>query len=176
MVSKRSPLADVMLGSNPDPSFRDGWALKTGRTYDISAGGRIDPDFDFSVACNSDRIEAGTIGWIHRSNGADGHLAAVMVISGEFRDITEVNTITGKSATVRYGLGSLRRLSDGEQIPGSQIMADSRWSGRAPYSRQWQRFQNGMSLSDGDADVLRDMLPAKALRWLDGEVTRFRGQ
>jgi hypothetical protein len=163
-----------MLGSNPDPLYIDGWSLKTGRAFDVARDvAEYEPEMGYSLSCHWDRVGPGTVGWVHRSNRADGHMVAVIVFSGRIDEIDETSPKTGIVTPVKYGVGALRRLAEPDWIPGRRISSDPRWSGRAPYcDPRRRRFQNGMSVLPGEAALLLDLLPVDVRTWLDSEIDR----
>ena len=80
----RTRLAHVLLSNKPKPDFKGGWPAMSHRNYDVREAD-YDTDDGWSLACDVDRVGAGTVGWIHRADGAFGHLAALIVFDGRIR-------------------------------------------------------------------------------------------
>jgi hypothetical protein len=158
----RTRLDHVLLASNPSPDLKGGWSAMSRRSYDVRTADFSEHD-DWSLACNVDRVGAGTVGWIHRADGSFGHLAALIVFAGR--------TWTQKEhrSELTYSSGTLWRFPAEWWVDGARIAA-SGWSGRAPYGRH-RRFRNGEKIEPSDVHVLRLLLHPVARTWLEATVT-----
>lgn len=149
-------LSDVLLGNNPQPTAKTGWSKLSERAYDV-----LSHDYgpgDWSVACNLERIGIGTVGWIYRSDGSYGHLAAMIIFDGEPYSMQEAGGIA------HYCDGLLWRLPREWWVDGARI-GPAGWSGRSPFGKL-RRFRNGEELKTADRAVLFSMLHPVARHWL----------
>jgi hypothetical protein len=171
-ICKRSGtlVADVILGCNPNPvPGTSGWSERTGRVFDV-----FDEDYgpgDWSLSChdgvvsNSRRVVGpGTVGWVHRSDGAWGHLAGVIVFNGDPRLEADDEV---------YCDGVMFRFPVEWWIPGEDINTAG-WSNRAPWGDTTpRRYRNGEELKTADAAVLQRLLHPVALDWVNTNRQMF---
>ncbi len=136
-----SVLRDILLGSNKNATT--GWTAATGSMYDV----KLD-DYGsgtWSVGCNLERIDAGTIGWIVRSDGNWGHIAGILAVTGEPYEQRE------RRAILTYAPGIVFPLPREWWVDGARLHLDG-WPRRAPFGisasgRRMARFKGGELLS-----------------------------
>ncbi len=151
-------LSDVLLGSNWNATT--GWSATAGRSYDIALA-HYSTKARWSVACNLNRIDAGTIGWIIRADGTWGHVAGLLAVSGPPKPIREAG------GTVHYVPGLLFPLPRDWWLDGARLQLDG-WQTAAPVGlsaagNRMARFQGGQVLDGAHVALIEQHLLPVAL-------------
>lgn len=151
-MRSRPQLPDIVLGSNPNIESR--YTQRTGEHADIADVDFI-ADGTWSIACNLDRIGAGTIGWIARQGGGGNPPLAGVIVCTSVPELWEDTDADGNPIAEWYVEG---RLHGGLWVPGDDIATAGWPDRRAPWGRTATRqFQNGESIKPGE---LRSLLAA----------------
>lgn len=153
-------IAHVLLGSTPSQTST--YALATGLTYDIRTD--VYGPGPYTLRVNHKRVGDGTIGWVCHRDGSYGVIAGVMVFDG-----TPVHREPGG---LEYKDGLLWPLPSDYWIDGARIRLEG-WSGAAPFKPSPSRFQNGVSVSEADAEILLRLCAPPVRDWLSHHSVLF---
>lgn len=154
-------LSDILLGSNKDSGR--GWAQVAARSFDVLLS-----DYgkgSWSVGCNLERIDRGTIGWIVRSDGGWGHLAGVLAVDGPPAPERE------PGGTVHYAPGLLFPFPREWWIDGARLNLAG-WPSAAPFGSKrtggrMAQFRSGQELHRDGLRLIESRLHPLLLDWVE---------
>lgn len=179
---RMTQLENVLLGNNPYTDTSQGWAAKSGRTYDLNTVDYV-VEGAWSIAANRKRIGAGTVGWIrrpsdpwHQSTPAArwGFIAGVVVFTSD--QPTDIDDDGGANGVIYYP-GPIWRFPREWWIDGARINLSGWGDKAAPFGSDVPpQFASGRRIDPQDAKILYDLVHPVAFEWIDYTVRWAREQ
>lgn len=151
-------LTDVWLGSNSQA--KTGYALEAPRGgFDISTASY--ERAGWSIACNHDQIDRGTIGWIFRADGSWGHMAGLIAFTGPPEE---------DGPNLHYAKGQLFPLPREWWLDGARMQLND-WGTSPPFGLGKKgvrvvQLQAGQAVPSNHTKAMTDHLHPVAREWI----------